>query len=86
MQMCDRHDENTRRLDVVEQAVGEAPDEGPTEATAEGATAVRELEDPFGSSPDREDEVQTEMLGVALEGLRGRDELGFRLGMKLGAS
>jgi hypothetical protein len=47
MQMGDRDDKNTRRLDAVEQAVGEASDEGPPESTAEGAPAVRELEDPF---------------------------------------
>jgi hypothetical protein len=43
--MGHRHDENARRLDAVEKAVGEPSDEGTPESTAEGATAVRELEE-----------------------------------------
>jgi hypothetical protein len=35
---------------------------------------------------DREDEVQAQILDVALEVLRSRDELGFRFRMKLDAS
>ena len=78
MQMGDGDDENARRLDAVEEAVGKPSEEGPPGSMAERATAVRELEDPFVRPRSRGEGIHTQVLDVALEVLRGRDELGFR--------
>jgi len=81
--MRDRNDEDSLRLDTVDQAVRKPGYEQTPESATEWATAIRELENPLVRAFDGSDEIQAEVLGLALEIPGGGDEFVLSFAMKL---
>lgn len=84
--MRDSDDEDALRLDTVEDAIWKPWNHDPLEATTKRATALREFEHPLIGAMNSGDEIEAQVLSLALVVSRCRDEFSFGLGMELDAS
>jgi len=80
------HDENSLRLDAIEQPVGKPWNEHPPEPMTKGATALRVFENPPIGALNRGDEIESEVLRLVLVVSSGREEFRLGLWMELDAS
>ncbi len=84
--MSDRNDEDPIGLDSVKEPVEETRNKNASKPPGDRPTAVREFNEPSRGTLNDGDEVATETLGFALEKLRGSDELGLSVRVKLNPS
>ena len=80
------HDEDSLRLDAIEESVGKPWNEYAPEPMTKGATTLGMLENPLIHAFDRGDESEAEVLRLALVVSSGPDEFRLGFGMELDAS
>jgi len=84
--VCHGDDENSLRLDAIEEAVGKPRNEYPPEPMTKGATALRVFENPPIRALNCGDEIEAEVLRLVLVESSGRDKFRLGLWMELDAS